>query len=383
VPISAVPAETYRLAVSPLLAAVPLFTLGGVLLAEGGSSRRLLRLFRGLFGGIPGGTAIVCALVCAFFTIFTGGSGVTILALGGLLLPVLVKSGYGERFGLGLVTSTGSLGMLFPPSLAVILYGVVAHVSIPDLFKAGIGPGALMVGAIGAYGVYKGIAGGVERPRFDPGEALAALWAAKWELLVPVVALFGIFGGFSSLTEAAAVTVVYVFIVETVIHRDLSPSRGLFRVLVKSATLVGGVFVILGVAMGLTNYLVDAEIPAQTAIWVKTHIDSPFLFLLALNFFLLVVGVLDGFSAIIIAVPLVQPISAAFGIHPLHLAMIFLVNLELGYLTPPLGMNLFLASYRFERPLAEIFRSAAPFVAVLLVVLLLVTYWPRLIIGVD
>jgi C4-dicarboxylate transporter DctM subunit len=383
VPVAAIPVETYRVVASPSIPTIPLFTLAGYLLAESGASLRLVRLFRAWFGWLPGGAAIAATLVCAFFSTFTGASGVTILALGGLLLPVLIQNGYGERFGLGLVTSTGSLGMLFPPSLAVILYGVVAHVSIPDLFKAGIGPGALMVGAICAYGVYKGIAGGVERPRFDPGEALAALWAAKWELLVPVVALFGIFGGFSTLTEAAAVTVVYVLIVETVIHRDLRPTRDLLPVLVKSATLVGGVFVILGVAMGLTNYLVDAEIPAQAAIWVKTHIDSPFLFLLALNFFLLVVGVLDGFSAIIIAVPLVQPISAAFGIHPLHLAMIFLVNLELGYLTPPLGMNLFLASYRFERPLAEIFRSAAPFVAVLLVVLLLVTYWPRLIIGVD
>jgi C4-dicarboxylate transporter DctM subunit len=383
VPVAAIPVETYRVVASPSIPTIPLFTLAGYLLAESGASLRLVRLFRAWFGWLPGGAAIAATLVCAFFSTFTGASGVTILALGGLLLPVLLKNGYSEGFGLGLVTSTGSLGMLFPPSLAVILYGVVAHVSIPDLFKAGIGPGVLMVGAICAYGVYKGFTGGAERPGFKPGEALAALWAAKWELLVPAVALFGIFGGFGTLTEAAAVTVVYVFVIETVIHRDLRLTRDLPRVLVKSATLVGGVFVILGVAMGLTNYLIDAEIPAQAAIWVKTHIESRFLFLLALNLFLLVVGVLDGFSAIIIAVPLVQPISAAFGIHPLHLAMIFLVNLELGYLTPPLGMNLFLAAYRFERPLAMIFRSAAPFVAVLLAVLLLVTYWPRLIIGVE
>jgi C4-dicarboxylate transporter DctM subunit len=382
VPVAAIPVETYRVVASPSIPTIPLFTLAGYLLAESGASLRLVRLFRTWFGWLPGGAAIAATLVCAFFSTFTGASGVTILALGGLLLPVLLKNGYSEGFGLGLVTATGSLGMLFPPSLAVILYGVVAHVSIPDLFKAGIGPGVLMVGAIAAYGIYKGLAGGVERPRFNLGEALATLWAAKWELLVPVVALFGIFGGFGTLTEAAAVTVVYVFVVESVIHRDLRLTRDLPRVLVKSATLVGGVFVILGVAMGLTNYLVDAEIPAQAAAWAKAHIESRFLFLLMLNLFLLVVGVLDGFSAIIIAVPLVQPISAAFGIHPLHLAMIFLVNLELGYLTPPLGMNLFLASYRFERPLAAVFRSTAPFVAVLLAVLLLVTYWPRLIIGV-
>jgi tripartite ATP-independent transporter DctM subunit len=281
------------------------------------------------------------------------------------------------------VTSTGSIGLLFPPSLAVILYGVVAHISIPDLFRAGIGPGLLMVGAICAYGIYKGARSGVGRAPFDGREGLAAIWDAKWEILVPGVALFGIFGGFSTLTEAAAVTVVYVFVIETVIHRDLRLSRDLPRVLVKSATLVGGVFVILGVAMGLTNYLIDADVPAQAALWAKTHVESRLLFLVALNLFLLIVGCLDGFSAIIIAVPLVQPISAAFGIHPIHLAMIFLVNLELGYLMPPLGMNLFLASYRFENSLAVVTRSAMPFVAVLLGVLVLVTYWPALIIGVP
>jgi C4-dicarboxylate transporter DctM subunit len=383
VPIAAIPVETYRVVASPSLPTIPLFTLAGYLLAESGASLRLVRLFRAWFGWLPGGGAIAATMVCAFFSTFTGASGVTILALGGLLLPVLLGSGYLEKFALGLVTSTGSIGLLFPPSLAVILYGVVAHISIPDLFLAGIGPGLLMVVGICAYGVFQGLRSGVARSSFNGGEALAAVWDAKWEILVPAVALFGIFGGFSTLTEAAAVTVVYVFIVESVIHRDLRLTRDLPRVLVKSATLVGGVFVILGVAMGLTNYLVDAEIPAQAAVWVKTHVESRLLFLIALNLFLLVVGCLDGFSAIIIAVPLVQPISAAFGIHPIHLAMIFLVNLELGYLMPPLGMNLFLASYRFEKSIAAISRSAMPFVAVLLGVLLLVTYWPALIIGVP
>ena len=381
VPIAAIPVETYRVVASPSLPTIPLFTLAGYLLAESGASLRLVRLFRAWFGWLPGGAAIAATLVCAFFSTFTGASGVTILALGGLLLPVLLKNGYAENFALGLVTSTGSIGLLFPPSLAVILYGVVAHISIRDLFIAGIGPGLLMVTAICAYGVFKGVRSGVARSRFNGREALGAVWDAKWEILVPAVALFGIFGGFSTLTEAAAVTVVYVFVVESVIHRDLSLTRDLPRVLVKSATLVGGVFVILGVAMGLTNYLVDADIPAQAALWAKTHVDSPIIFLVTLNLFLLVVGCLDGFSAIIIAVPLVQPISAAFGIHPIHLAMIFLVNLELGYLMPPLGMNLFLASYRFERSLAAITRSAMPFVALLLAVLLIVTYWPALIIG--
>jgi tripartite ATP-independent transporter DctM subunit len=383
VPVAAISVETYRVVASPSIATIPLFTLAGYLLAQGGSSRRLVRLFRAWFGWLPGGAAIAATLVCAFFSTFTGASGVTILALGGLLLPVLIKNGYSEGFALGLVTSTGSIGMLFPPSLAVILYGVVAHISIPDLFKAGIGPGLLLVGSVCAYGVYRGLAARVERSRFDAREAVAALWEAKWELLVPVVALYGIFGGFSTLTEAAAITVIYVFAVVALIHRDLRGTAELGTVLIRSATLVGGVFAILGVAMGLTNYLVDAEVPVQAALWVKTHVESQLLFLVALNLFLLVVGCLDGFSAIIIAVPLVQPISAAFGIHPIHLAMIFLVNLELGYLMPPLGMNLFLASYRFEQSLAVVTRSAMPFVAVLFVVLLLVTYWPALIIGVP
>src|SRR5262249_46364450 len=271
-----------------------------------------VRLFRAWFGWLPGGAAIAATLVCAFFSTFTGASGVTILALGGLLLPVLIRNGYGEGFALGLVTSTGSIGMLFPPSLAVILYGVVAHISIPDLFKAGIGPGLLLVGAVCAYGVYRGLAARVERSRFDTREAVTVLWEAKWELLVPVVALYGIFGGFSTLTEAAAITVIYVFAVVTLIHRDLRDAAELATVLIRSATLVGGVFAILGVAMGLTNYLVDADLPAQAALWVKTHVESQLLFLVALNLFLLVVGCLDGFSAIIIAVPLVQPISGAF-----------------------------------------------------------------------
>jgi C4-dicarboxylate transporter, DctM subunit len=383
VPVAAIPVETYRVVASPSIPTIPLFTLAGYLLAESNASLRLVRLFRAWFGWLPGGAAIAATLVCAFFSTFTGASGVTILALGGLLLPVLLQSGYGEEFALGLVTSTGSIGLLFPPSLAIILYGVVAHISIPDLFVAGIGPGLLMIAGICGYGAFRGISSSVARPRFNGREALRAIWTAKWEILVPAVALFGIFGGFSTLTEAAAVTVVYVFIVETAIHRDLRLTRDLPRVLVKSATLVGGVFVILGVAMGLTNYLVDAEIPAQAAIWAKAHVDSQFIFLLALNFFLLLVGCLDGFSAIIIAVPLVQPISAAFGIHPIHLAMIFLVNLELGYLMPPLGMNLFLASYRFEKSIAAISRSTIPFVVILFVVLLLITYWPALIIGVP
>ena len=382
VPVAAIPVETYRIVVSPTIPVIPLFTLTGYLLAAGGASRRLVRLFRALLGWMPGGLAIATTLVCAFFTTFTGASGVTILALGGLLLPVLVKSGYPKRFSAGLLTATGSIGLLFPPSLAVILYGVVAHVPIPDLFVAGIIPGLLMIAAVCVFGVHKGIRARVERPRFDAREAAAALWESKWELLLPVVVLVGIFGGFSTLTEAAAIAVVYTLVVETLVHRELHPTRELPGVVVSCATLIGGVFAILGVAMGLTNYLVDAEVPMKAAAWVEAHVESRVLFLLALNVFLLVVGCLmDIFSAIVVVVPLIMPISQVFGIHPLHLGMIFLVNLELGYLTPPVGMNLFLAAFRFERPLIEVYRSALPFLLVLALVVVLVTYVPGLVIG--
>jgi len=382
VPVAAIPVETYRLVVSPTIPAIPLFTLTGYLLAEGGASRRLVRLFRALFGWLPGGLAIATTLVCAFFTTFTGASGVAILAVGGVLLPVLLKNGYGERFSLGLLTATGSIGLLFPPSLAVILYGVVSHVPIPDLFLAGIVPGMLMVGAVCLLGLREGLRARAPRPRFDAREAAAALWESKWEVMLPVVVLAGIFGGFTTLIEAAALTVVYALFVETVIHRDLDACRDVPPILIKCVTLVGGVFVILGVAMGLSNYLVDAEVPMRAAAWVKAHVDSRIVFLLALNLFLLLVGCfMDIFSAIVVVVPLIMPIAEAFGIHPLHLGMIFLTNLELGYLTPPLGLNLFLSAYRFNQPVVEIYRSSLPFLAVLALVVLVVTYVPAVIIG--
>lgn len=384
VPVAAVPVETYRIVVSPTIPAIPLFTLTGYLLAEGGASRRLVRLFRALFGWMPGGLAIATTLVCAFFTTFTGASGVAILAVGGVLLPVLLKSGYGERFSLGLLTSTGSIGLLFPPSLAVILYGVVSQVPIPDLFVAGIVPGILMVVAICVLGVGEGLRTKVPRPPFAAREVLAALRESKWEIGLPAMVLVGIFGGFTTLIEAAALTVVYALAVETAIHRDLHPIRDVPRVLIECVTLVGGVFVILGVAMGLSNYLVDAEVPMRAAAWVEAHVDSRIVFLLALNVFLLVVGCfMDIFSAIVVVVPLIVPISLVFGIHPLHLAMIFLTNLELGYLTPPLGMNLFLAAYRFDKPVVTVYRSALRFLLVLVSVVLVVTYVPALIIGVP
>lgn len=379
VQIASIPVETYRIIVSPSIPTIPLFTLTGYLLAEGGATRRLVRVFRALFGWMPGGLAIAATLVCAFFTTFTGASGVTILALGGFLLPVLLQNGYPAKFSVGLLTATGSIGLLFPPSLPVILYAVVAHVPVPDLFKAGILPGMIMIAAVCVYGIREAIRSKTPRPGFDMREAAAALWESKWELFLPLVALLGIFGGFCTLVEAAAMTVVYTLAVETVIHRDLHVRRSLPDVFGKCATLIGGVFIILGVAMGLTNYLVDAEVPVKAAEWVQAHIHSRILFLLALNAFLLIVGCLmDIFSAIVVVVPLILPISRLFGIDPLHLGMIFLANLELGYLTPPVGMNLFLASYRFEKPLIQVYRNAIPFLLVLLAVVLLITYVPAL-----
>lgn len=378
-PVSAVPLEAYRLVVDPAIPTIPLFTLTGFILAEGKASERLLRLFRSLFGWMPGGLAIVTTLVCAFFTTFTGASGVTILALGGLLLPMLLRSGYRERFSVGLLTASGSIGLLFPPSLPIILYAIVAHVPIPDLFMAGLIPGSILVVAVAAFGMVEAKRAGVPRQAFAAREALSALWQAKWEVLLPVVALLALFGGFCTMVEAAAITVVYSLVAQAAIHRELNPWKDLPRVLVTSVTLVGGVMAILGAAMGLTNYLVYAEVPMRAAHWVQAHIHSPFLFLLVLNLFLIVVGALmDIFSAIMVVVPLILPASAAFGIEPLHLGVIFLANLELGYLMPPVGENLFLASYRFEKPLLQVAACTLPFILAILGAVLAITYLPGL-----
>ncbi len=383
VPIGAVPVETYRLAVSPTLPAIPLFTLTGFLLAEGRSSERLIGVFRAFFGWIPGGTAIVAAVVCAFFTIFTGGSGVTILALGGLLFQALQADRYRERFSLGLLTASGSLGLLLPPALPLILYGIVASVPIPDLFLGGIIPGLLLVGLIAAWGMREGLISGAGRAPFDRASALKALWVAKWELLLPIFLIVVILGGFATVVEAAALSAVYALFVQRFVHRDLTLKGDLPRVLRECVVLVGGVLIILSVAMGLTNYLVDAQVPDQLVVWAQAHIHSPLVFLLALNVFLLLVGCLmDIFSAIVVVVPLIVPLGVAFGIDPIHLGIIFVANLELGYLTPPVGLNLFLASYRFERPLLEVYRAAVPMLIILGIGVLLITYVPWLTTGI-
>jgi len=385
VPITAVPAETYRIVADPTLPTLPLFTLAGYLMAEGGSSKRLVGLFKSWVGWIPGGTAATAILVCAFFTTFTGASGVTILALGGLLLPILLKAGYTEKFSIGLLTAAGSIGLLFPPSLPVILYGVAARVPIDKLYLAGLAPGLLLVGLLLGLSLVQGLRTGAKREKPDFGAMARSLWGAKWEILMPVLVIGGIFGGVLTIVEAAALTAAWAFIIEVIIHRDLHIFRDVPRVFVECATVIGGVMIILGVALGFTSYLVDAEIPMQLAAWVNAHVANKLMFILLLNLFLLVVGCLmDIYSAIMVVVPLIIPIGAAFGINPMHLGILFLANLELGYLTPPVGMNLFLASFRFDKPLTAVYRMALPFLAVLVIGVLLIAYvpflttWPQL-----
>jgi tripartite ATP-independent transporter DctM subunit len=382
VPVAAIPAETYRIVASPIFPTIPLFTLAGFILSEGGASERLVRVFQALFGRVPGGLAVAATLLCAFFTTFTGASGVTILALGGLLLPVLLKGGFSEEFSIGLLTSTGSLGLLLPPSLVVILYGVIAHIPIIDLFKAALLPGMLLIAPIALACIWQGYRTGAGRASFGFREAASAIWIAKWEVFMPVFLLVLIFGGFATLVEASAGLVIYTLIVESVIYRDLT-LRTLGSMLVKCAALVGGVLIILGVAMGLTSYLVDAQVPMHAATWASEHLHTRWVFLLALNGGLILVGcIMDIYSALVVVVPLIIPMADSFGINPAHLGIIFLANLQLGYLTPPVGMNLFLGSFRFERPLTSVSRDAFPFLLMMAVVVLLITYIPWLSVGV-
>ncbi len=376
-PLASIPLDHYEQVVNPLLPMIPLFTLTGYYLAASGASKRLVRVFLASFGWVRGGPAIVTALVCAFFTTFTGGSGVTILALGGLLFPVLTAAGYRERDALGLLTGSGSLGILLPPCLPLILYAIIANVPIPQLFLAGIIPGLFLVGLAALWGVRIGPPIEAGRNRFDAREAGAAVWEAKWELLLPVVALASLV--FCLPAEAAALTALYALLSQTVLHRDLSLVRDVPRVMTECGLLVGGVLLILGVAMGFTNFLVTAHVPELAVDWVQNAISSPLVFLIALNVLLLVVGCLmDIYSAVVVVVPLIVPIGLAFGIDPLHLGIIFLANLELGYLTPPVGMNLFLSSYRFGRPVPEVARASLPILGVLAVGVLVITYVPAL-----
>jgi len=380
-PISAIPAEMYRIVVSPTLPTIPLFTLAGYILAESGASRRMIDVFSSTFGWIRGGTPVVVVLLCGFFTALTGGSGVTILALGGLLYPLLRKSGYSELFSLGLITVSGSLGLLFPPSLPAIIYSVTAGVSVKDVFIAGLIPGTLLVTFVAGWAILRGEKERIKVQSFQWDSTVKSLWIAKWELIIPILILYGVFGGFTTLVETAAITVVYILIIETLIYKDL-PLNSLPKIVVDCATLVGGVLIILGVAMGVTSYLVDAQIPMHLLSWVKETISSKYIFLLLLNGLLLLVGcMMDIFSAIIVIVPLISPLGHYFGVDPVHLAIIFIANLELGFLTPPVGMNLFLSAYRFDKSMPVIYKATLPYFTIRILVVLLITYLPIISLG--
>jgi C4-dicarboxylate transporter, DctM subunit len=384
-PPAVLPTMAYEeLTTSTGIAAIPLFTLAGFLLAEGKSSERLLRVFRAWLGWAPGGTAVAAATLCAFFTLFTGGSGVTILVLGGLLLPALLGERYRERFSIGLLTASGSLGLLFPLSLPLMLYGIVSQgkASIEDLFIGGLVPGLLMLGLIAVLGIREGLVTSAGRTPFRVGEALASIWNAKWELLLPVFVVGTFVAGVATLVESAPLAALYTLIVQRYIHRDLPTWKDVFRVAADCIALVGGVLLILGVARGLTDYFVDAQLPTALVEWTKAHVDSRLVFLLCLNVFLLIVGTLmDIFSATVVVVPLILPLADIYQINYVHLGIIFVANLELGFLHPPLGLNLLLASVRFKKPVLEVTWATLPMLGILAVGVLLITYVPWLTLG--
>ncbi|PTY03771.1 C4-dicarboxylate ABC transporter permease [Opitutaceae bacterium EW11] len=386
-PITPVPLKFYQLTVNPTLPSIPLFTLAGFFLAESKAARRLVALFHSLFGGHRGGAAIVATLACAFFTSFTGASGATILALGGVLMPVLIADGYSQRSSLGLLTGAGSLGMLFPPCLPPILYSVIASsggevsVTIEQVFKGGFLPGMLLVILTAWWGrhIAPRPTTSAARTATDWEAVGRAAWEAKWELMVPVVAIGTLFSGFATPVESAAFTALYTFVVTVAVHRDLGLRRDVPRVMAECGLLMGGVLLILGVALGFTHYLVDAQIPDLAVEWVTGTIHSKWLFLAALNLVLLVIGgLVEIYAAIVVVVPLLVPLGTAFGIDPVHLGIIFLANMELGFLAPPVGLNLLLASYRFNRPVGEVIWSSLPMLGVMLLGVLLITYVPWL-----
>lgn len=377
-PLNAIPFEAYRLTTSEILPAIPLFAFAGYVLADGGASRRLTALLTAGVGWMPGGLAFVTTGVLAFFTPLTGASGVTIVSMGGLLLPVLVRARYPAATSLGLVTVSGSIGLLFFPSLPVFLYAFYANVPFDRLFVGGLLPGMLLVAAVAAWAGASGWLGGAERYPFRLRDVGLALLAAKWDLFLPIVVLGALLTGTTTLVEAAALAVVFACAIEVFVHRS-STIADTCRAALECATLIGGFLIILCVALGFTSYLTLLEVPLRLVAWVRSHIDSPLVFLLALNILLILVGaMMDIYSAIVVFVPLIVPLGTAYGIDPVHLGVIFLANMELGYLTPPMGENLFLSSYRFERPLTEVYRSTLPYTLMLLAVVLVVTYAPWL-----
>ncbi len=377
--------ELYRIAETPLLMALPLFTFTGYLLSESNTSQRMLNLIQSMVGWMPGGLVIFAFIFSALFTAFTGASGVTIVALGALFYPAFIKAGYSEKYSLGMVTSSGSLGLLLAPSLPLIIYGIIAqqmdldvHFSINDLFIAGLLPAAVMIIALSMYAIYKNRQFKIETVNFEKEKFLKAIWAMRWELPMPVLLVIGIYSGYFAISEAAALVAIYILIIETLIYKEVSYTR-LLGVVRESMAMVGSILLILAVSLALTNVFIDAEVPAKLFSVIQENVDSKIGFLILLNIFLLFVGaILDIFSALVIIVPLILPVAISFGIHPVHLGIIFLANMQIGYLTPPVGINLFISSYRFKKPIADVYKACLPFMLVLLIVLLLITYIPAL-----
>jgi C4-dicarboxylate transporter, DctM subunit len=392
--------EHYKLATNPHLITIPMFTFAGFLMAESQAAVRLVKVCRAWFGWMPGGLAIIVVISCAFFTTFTGASGVTIIALGGLLYPMLLDEGYADDFSLGLITSSGSIGLLFPPSLPIILFGIVAATSIDKLFVAGILPGIVLIGVLGVYCVIRGVRSKVRKTKFVPKLALTAAWEAKWELAVPLVVLIAIYGfpdfmaplwgakeghGLVTVAEASTICALYLLIVQVFIHKDIKlvskdpKVPDLPKVIRESMVMVGAILIILGVALGLTNYLIQEEVPMKILAVMQEHIESKITFLLMLTVFLLIVGCLmDIFSAIIVVVPLITPIALSYGVDPVHLGIIFLANLEIGYITPPVGLNLFISSLAFDKPVVQLYKMAIPFLILMLAALMIITFVPEL-----
>lgn len=383
--LSVIAIEIYRIVDTPVLLAIPLFTFAGYVLGESKASERLVLLTNALLGWLPGGLAVVSLFACAFFTALTGASGATLISLGAILYPAMKQAGYAERFNLGLITSSGSLGLLFPPSIALILYGVIAQqmnleesVAIDDLFLAGLFPGLLMLALLVAWSMYKSIGDKIPTTAFDATRLVTAVRKSIWEIPLPIVLIGGIYSGYFAVSEAAAVAVLYVLIVNVLILKEVRIKQ-LPTIMRDSMVLVGGVLIILSVSLASTNYLIDAEIPTKLFEFIRAHIDSKLTFLMLLNIFLLILGMmLDVFSALVIIVPLTLPIAIGYGIHPIHFGIIFLANMQIGYFTPPVGMNLFIASYRFNKPITELYYATIPFMLILFMAVLIITYWPAL-----
>jgi C4-dicarboxylate transporter DctM subunit len=383
--LSVIAIEIYRIADTPILLALPLFTFAGYVLGESRTSHRLVRFTRAFLGWMPGGLAIVGFVACAFFTAFTGASGVTIVALGALLYPALIEAGYRDKFSIGLVTSSGSLGLLLPPSLPLILYGIIAqqmnigkNVAINDLFLAGILPALLMILVLSFYSLWENRRNPIPYQAFSAREAIAALRDIIWEIPLPFFVLGGIYGGFFAISEAAAATAMYVLVVEVFIYKEIKLVQ-LPAIMRESMVMVGGILLILGVALASTNFLIDAEVPMHLFHLIQVRVTSKLVFLILLNLLLLVLGaILDIFSALVIMIPIILPVAVNYGIDPVHLGIIFLANMQIGYFTPPVGMNLFIASYRFNKPVTELYQAAIPFMIVLFAAVLVITYWPAL-----